>query len=68
MFLNADELIAMTGKEKSQAQCRALNALGVPHKRRPDGKVLVLRSVAESALGAGQRKITTIEPDWGAVA
>lgn len=51
MFLTASELAELTGRHRSDAQRRALEALGVPFKTRHDGTVVVLRSAAEAALG-----------------
>jgi hypothetical protein len=67
MFLTAAELAELTGKDRGSAQCRVLNALGIPHRRRPDGKVIVLREAAQDALFPSRRKIGIQEPDWGAV-
>ena len=43
MFLNKDELEQLTGKRRPKAQGRALDAMGIPYRRRPDGSPVVLR-------------------------
>lgn len=51
MLLTADEIEALTGKQRRSAQRAVLVALGVPFKVRPDGSLVVLRAAAEAALG-----------------
>lgn len=52
MFLTSQELIVLTQRERSKAQCRVLTFLGIEHKLRPDGSVVVLRTHVEFLLGA----------------
>ena len=51
MFLNPDELVTLTGKERYSAQLRALRLMGIEHRQRPDGSVAVLRAHVEQLLG-----------------
>ena len=51
MFLTRDEVKEMTGKQKCAAQAKVLNSMGIAHKVRPDGTVLVLRSHVIEQLG-----------------
>ena len=37
------ELVALTDRERPSAQARVLSRLGIPHRRRPDGSLIVLR-------------------------
>jgi hypothetical protein len=37
------ELKALTDRERPSAQARVLAGLGIPHRRRPDGSLIVLR-------------------------
>ena len=37
------DLVALTGKERPSAQARVLARLGIPHRRRTDGSLIVLR-------------------------
>jgi hypothetical protein len=67
-FLRADEVVEMTGRVQRSAQARALRALGIIHKVRPDGSLLVLRSHIEKELGgvpAGGRT-KEFKPNWEA--
>lgn len=52
LLLSDDELVELTGRRRSDAQERELSHLGVPHGRRSDGSLVVLRSVVEHLLGA----------------
>lgn len=64
MFLSPDELQELTGKTRRPSQASVLNAMGIPHKIRPDGAVLVLKSAIETT----PRKYTKhFEPDYGAI-
>ena len=71
MFLSAVELRALTGKERKDAQVRALRAMGIEHRVRPDGHPVVLRSHVETELGgqplrrAPKRRV---EPNWDGAA
>ncbi len=51
MFLSEDEVRALTKRKQRRAQVRALRAMGIDHKTRPDGSPVVLRSHVESELG-----------------
>lgn len=51
MFLTPDELQTLTGKTRREAQARALEGMGIPFTRRPDGSPVVLRAVVEGMLG-----------------
>ena len=51
MVLTPDDLVALTAKVRCSAQRRVLEALGIPHKVRPDGSLVVLRVAVEVALG-----------------
>lgn len=50
-FMSEAEIVELTGKVRHSAQARALNQFGIDHKIRPDGSVVVLRSVADRVLG-----------------
>jgi hypothetical protein len=58
MFLTEDELVEMTGKVRHPAQVRVLNRLGIDHKVRPDGSIVVLRAVSQRVLGDRLPKAT----------
>lgn len=61
LMLTRDELQSLTGRRRSDAQCRELVALGIPFKIRRDGSPAVLRVAAELALGG--RGTTPREPE-----
>ena len=44
MRLTDAQLIDITGKVRPSAQARVLQAMGIPFRRRPDGKVVILTS------------------------
>lgn len=69
MILTPDELAALTGKVRRDAQVRALRFMGIDHKVRPDGTVAVLRSHAEKVLGgeSPSSKVKRTEPDFSMV-
>ena len=61
MFLTDEEITALTGKRQNAARARALNKMGVQHKIRPDGSIVVLRAHCERMLG---EKISKPEETW----
>jgi hypothetical protein len=63
LTLTPDELQALTGRRRSDGQCRELRAMGIPFKTRRDGSPAVLRVVAELALGARGTTIRETEPE-----
>jgi hypothetical protein len=44
MFMSESDLLKLTGKQRSSAQARVLDALAIPYRRRPDGKIIVFLS------------------------
>jgi len=48
------ELWQLTGRRRGFAQCKQLQALGVPFNRRLDGRPVVARAAAEQAMGVQQ--------------
>lgn len=67
MLLTPDELAQLTGKQRRSAQRRALLAMGIEHKVRPDGSLAVLRSHVERLLDSVFSNCykQEVEPDWG---
>jgi hypothetical protein len=63
MFLTRDELREMTGKQQYRSQAKVLNAMGITHKIRPDGTLLVLRSHVIEQLG-GRAALKKAEPEF----
>jgi hypothetical protein len=50
LWLSDEEMQRATGRARPSAQARALQRMGVPFQRRPDGSLLVSRAALESAL------------------
>ena len=69
MFLKPDEIRNLTGKERKPAQRRALNLMGIEHRVRPDGALIVSRTHIEKLLDGNIRGSAekNIEPNWGAL-
>ena len=67
MFLRADEIAALTNRQRSAAQVRALRTMGIEHRVRPDGTVAILRSHVEHLLGYSVSARVKTEYDWGEV-
>lgn len=63
-FMPEEEIAELTGKVRHSAQARVLNRMGIDHKIRPDGSIVVLRSVADRVLGdrATKSKMKAWEP------
>lgn len=69
MFLTPEQLAELTGFTRSDAQKRQLNFMGIMHRQRADGSLVVLTSHVEEMFGAKEikrinKKLT--EPDWEA--
>lgn len=64
-FLNDAELEELTHKARPSAQARALVAVGIPFRRRPDGTLLVVRS---DIGGVAEAQPAANGLDWGRVA
>ena len=69
MFLTAEEIAELTARTQRRAQRRVLNFMGIEHKVRPDGSLVVARAHVEKQLGASlpAAKMKDVEPDWGAI-
>jgi hypothetical protein len=70
MFLDSDEVRELTARMQHVAQAKALRAMGIEHRARPDGTLAVLRAHVEQVLGGSQvarRKPVAVEPNWGAL-
>lgn len=66
MFLTDDEIKGLTGKVHRQAQVKALNFMGIPHRVRPDGKPMVIKSHIEDS-GISNRKTKEWAPNLGSI-
>jgi len=68
-FLSKEEVAEMTGRVQRSAQTRELTHMGVIHKLRADGSVLVLRAHVEQLLGyqsEAKKKPPEHVPNWAA--
>jgi uncharacterized protein DUF4224 len=63
LCLTPDEVAQLTGRTRPSAQRKALQHMSIDHKQRPDGSIVVLRSVLDAASGIGQSTKRT-EPNW----
>lgn len=69
MFLTDEELYELTGAKRRDTRVRILRAMGIEHRVRPDGRVIVLRKHIEALLG-GELKTKaprSPEPNWAAL-
>lgn len=53
LCLTHEELVDLTGKQRYSAQRRALRAMGIEHRSRPDGSVAVDRAYYETLTSGG---------------
>lgn len=70
MFLEPDELVTLTGRTQNRAQARALRMMGIEHRVRPNGTVVVLSEHVAKVLGvqtAVAARDASVEPDWRAM-
>lgn len=69
VFLNEEEIELLTEKKRHSTQQKILNALGVTHKVRPNGSLVVLRSHVERVLGGHVPTPVKKEPEpnWDAL-
>ena len=69
LYLDEDEIVGVTGKKRPSAQHRALNEMGLTHKIRPDGSILLSRSHYEAQLGGDSPtpKKKKPGPNWDAM-
>jgi Domain of unknown function (DUF4224) len=69
MFLTQDEIKELTGRKRHASQAAMLNAMGIAHKQRGDGKILALKNHVEKVFGGGVEKIKSPrrEPDFSAI-
>lgn len=67
MFLTPDEIAELTGRKLHKAQRSVLNHLGIEHKIRPDGSLVVLRSHVEKSLGGESGNVKLPEPNWSLI-
>lgn len=64
MFLTRAEVEALTARQRTDAQAHELDLMGVTHKRRTDGSVVVLRALVEHLFGFSttRTQVEVVEP------
>lgn len=69
MILSDLELRGLTGRRQKASQIQTLRFMGIEHKVRPDGSVVVLKAHVEQSLGLREdrKAIKEFEPNWGAI-
>lgn len=71
LFLTPEEVISLTKRTRRDAQVKMLRHMGIEHRVRADGSVVILRSHIEKIFGGivdtapPQKKRT--EPNWAAI-
>lgn len=63
LLLSPEEIAVLTGKQRGDAQMRALKRMGIAFKQRPDGSVAVLRRHVENEMGCGSTIPVLREPE-----
>lgn len=67
MFLSVPEINQLTAKKRRASQIQVLRFMGIEHKVRPDGSLLVSRVHVEKLLdgeSVNNRIKRRTEPDW----
>ena len=71
MFLTPQELIELTGKRRHSSQAAELRRLGIEHKARGDGSLVVHAKHVDNEFGAGEvapaANTKRPEPNWAAI-
>lgn len=70
IVLTKDEIEALTGRHRRDAQIKALRFMGIEHRVRPDGTVAVLKTHIDLVLGGNisrPSKTRRSEPNWAAL-
>lgn len=62
LTLTDEEVVALTGRQKHDAQARALNTMGFSFKRRPDGSIALDRQHYNQLMGV--RGAVTVKKEW----
>lgn len=70
MFLTDAELHELTGRQRRDAQVKMLLYMGIDHRVRADGTVVVLKSHIDKVFGGVAEqtvKVKRVEPNWAAI-
>jgi hypothetical protein len=71
-FLDHEEINGLTNKTRRPAQTRALRAMGIEHKVRPDGSIAILRGHIDKVFDGNPHESTSkrakvASPNWVAI-
>ncbi|MEM8845373.1 MAG: DUF4224 domain-containing protein [Pseudomonadota bacterium] len=70
LFLEENEITALTGKKRRKSQLHVLAQMGITYLIRPDHSLVVARKHVEQIMGiesTHQKQLPTIEPNWDAL-
>ena len=71
MFLDHEEVKRLTNSTGRDAQSKALRAMGIVHKVRPDGSIVILRDHITKIFGAdpdsSRKRVKVVGPNWSAI-
>lgn len=69
IFLEEEEIRQLTGRKARSAQATTLKSMGIAHKVRADGSLVVLRSHIEKTLDGLPEKsrVKEWQPDWSSL-
>lgn len=70
IVLTKDEIEALTGRHRKDAQVKALRYMGIEHRVRPDGSIAVLKAHIDLLLGgvvASHSRQRSQSPNWAAL-
>ena len=71
MFLDHEEVKRLTNSTGRDAQSKALRAMGIVHKVRPDGSIAILRDHINKIFAgdsdSNMKPIKSQEPNWDAI-
>lgn len=69
-FLVPEEVVALTNRKVRSAQVKALKAMGIEHKVRPDGSVAILRNHITKVFDGSPENLVkqkVVTPNWDAM-
>ena len=67
LFLSDDDIFLLTNRKRRTAQIIALRMMGIEHKIRPDGSIVISHAHVQKVLdgdSSNMRFCKEIEPDW----
>jgi hypothetical protein len=71
LLLTKPEIAELTGKKRCDAQILELQFMGIEHKQRADGSIVVLRAHLDRVLGGAVSKTEPVRkkktPNWSAL-